>query len=251
MESEKAINNELNDKNNVFFYDNSEGSKFHNIEDTQLSSDSTMFNSVMNSNSQLNMNSITKDHELKNEENTFNSVRNKFYDKYSLFDVPLNTGINSINFPKKYKINEKNYCFLLNNELKTYPITISGYFLIKRKYNDFDNTIEDNGSKYNESLGLYFCGKKISFENGKIEKECAPNVFICKQCMELNKKKYKIKSSYLININGRVAKINKGKYHCFGHFLCGNIIEDCINKFSCKACELITSNINYYNNNFY
>ena len=57
--------------------------------------------------------------------------------------------------------------------------------------------------------------------------------------MELNKKRYEIKSNYVINICGRVSKINKGSYHCFGHFLCGNQIEDCINKFSCKACKLI------------
>ena len=67
--------------------------------------------------------------------------------------------------------------------------------------------------------------------------------------MEINKKKYNLKDKYLININGRVAKINKGSYHCFGHFLCGyneNQIEDCISKFSCKACKLLDEYSNYY-----
>ena len=64
--------------------------------------------------------------------------------------------------------------------------------------------------------------------------------------MEINKKKYGLKNNYLININGRVAKIIKGKFHCFGHFLIGNIIEDCITTFSCKACEIIDKYSDYY-----
>ena len=64
--------------------------------------------------------------------------------------------------------------------------------------------------------------------------------------MKLNKEKYFIKNDYLININGRVTRINKGKYHCFGHFLVGNQIEDCINKFTCKACKMLNSIKDYY-----
>ena len=64
--------------------------------------------------------------------------------------------------------------------------------------------------------------------------------------MEKNKKMYNIQSKYLININGRVAKMNKGKYHCFGHFSVGNQIEDCISKFSCKACKNLDTLSNYY-----
>ena len=99
----------------------------------------------------------------------------------------------------------------------------------------------------NNSLGLYFCGKEIKIENEI--KKCAPNEFICKECMEINKKKYNLNGKYLININGRVAKINKGSYHCFGHFLYGNNgnqIEDCISKFSCNACKLLDNYCNYY-----
>ena len=65
--------------------------------------------------------------------------------------------------------------------------------------------------------------------------------------MKNNKEIYNIKKNYLININGRVAKINKGKYHCFGHFLVGNQIEDCISKFTCKACKLLQIYSEYYN----
>ena len=55
--------------------------------------------------------------------------------------------------------------------------------------------------------------------------------------MKINKSNYHLKNNKLININGRVSKIKKGKYHCFGHFLVENIIEDCINEFRCKACQ--------------
>ena len=68
--------------------------------------------------------------------------------------------------------------------------------------------------------------------------------------MELNKKKYNINDNYLININGRLAKTNKGSYHCFGKFLSGikrNEIEDCIKKFSCRACKAL----DYYSKYFF
>ena len=108
-------------------------------------------------------------------------------------------------------------------------------------YNNFNIT-------FNKELGLYFCGNNIEIQtkNGKKTKECAHNEFICKHCMELNKKRYEIKNNYLINICGRIAKINKGSYHCFGHFLCSNQIEDCIKKFSCEACKLLDLNSKYY-----
>ena len=64
--------------------------------------------------------------------------------------------------------------------------------------------------------------------------------------MGINKKRYNIKNNYLINIKGRVAKINKGSYHCFGHFLCGIQIEDCVSKFSCEACKMLDLYSSYY-----
>ena len=64
--------------------------------------------------------------------------------------------------------------------------------------------------------------------------------------MEINKKHYNIKKSYLINIYGRVAKINKGGYHCFGHFLLGNQIEQCISKFSCNGCKVLDLYSKYF-----
>ena len=88
--------------------------------------------------------------------------------------------------------------------------------------------------------------KNIENENKKDIKICSPNIFICRDCQEINKQLYNIKSKYLINIYGRITKLNKGSFHCFGHFLVGNQIEDCINKFSCKACEMINLYSNYF-----
>ena len=64
--------------------------------------------------------------------------------------------------------------------------------------------------------------------------------------MLINKRKYNLKDSYLININGRVTSMNKGSYHCFGHFLLNNQIEDCISKFTCNACKMINYYFEYY-----
>ena len=68
--------------------------------------------------------------------------------------------------------------------------------------------------------------------------------------MNYNEEIYNIKNNYLININGRVAKMNKGKYHCFGNFFVGNQIEDYINKFTCKACILLLMYSEYYNQKY-
>ena len=65
--------------------------------------------------------------------------------------------------------------------------------------------------------------------------------------MKINKKKYHIKDNYLINIKGRISKINKGSYHCFGRFFYGNQILDCQSKFSCKACKMVDNYNKYYN----
>ena len=57
--------------------------------------------------------------------------------------------------------------------------------------------------------------------------------------MKYNKEINNIKDHYLININTRVSKISKGKYHCFGHFLNKKQIEDYINKFISSTCKLL------------
>ena len=138
-------------------------------------------------------------------------------------------------------IDDKEFGFLYDNDNITFYITKS-LFLGEIKN---INIIDEKNSKFYKSLGLYFCGKEIKFESGE-SKFCEPDNFICKECMLINKKKYNIKNNYLINIKGRIAKINKGSYHCFGHFLCGQNIEDCIIKFTCKGCELLNNYSKYF-----
>ena len=133
------------------------------------------------------------------------------------------------------------FCYLYNNKLKTYYFIKNIHF--GKDYPVNDKIIEDKD--YNKSYGLFFCGKKIEIEKNEIQ-ECIPDKMICINCMEKNRKIYNLESIYLININGRVAIENDGKYHCFGHFLVGNQIENCIQKFSCEACKLLDKYDKYY-----
>ena len=194
----------------------------------------------------LKIDSSNNQSKSENSENKFNSVRANYYLKHNLYDIILNLPKQETPYiPKKYKINEEKFGFLYPDEITSYCITKTGFLS-----NVTDNTINEynNDKQFKNKLGLYFCNDDIEIqtENGKIYKKCAPNQFICKQCMKKSKERYEIKSKYLINIYGRVTKKNKGRYHCFGHFLCGNQIKDCIHNFSCKACKLIDLNSQYY-----
>ena len=238
----------INDNTNISFLNplnlQDSNSSLSNIYDSF--SDSTRFDSKLNiRNNPINENIS---------ELNFNSVRSNYYIKNNLYDVPIGQLINNYNHAPKYKINEELYSFVYPNELITYCFTISGFLSNKNNINFNFNSInlENNeiSSKFDSILGLYFCGQilKFQFENETSIKKCAPNEFMCKECMRINKKKYNIKDKYLININGRVAKINKDKYHCFGKFSCGNIIEDCIKNFSCRACKILDNYSKYYLN---
>ena len=183
----------------------------------------------------------------KEKENKFNLVRTNFYIKNRLYDIPLNIEYNICNIPPIYKINDIYYAYLYPNDFTTYCITITAFIKKNEIYINSKDEV-NNKTNYFSLLGLYFCGENIEIkkENEIITKTCAPNEFICKQCMELNKKLYNINNKYLININGRVSKKNKGTYHCFGHFLCGNQIKDCIVKFTCKSCQILNLLSEYY-----
>ena len=249
INSNNKNDNEKEDNNNTNILLFNESKSYNNVNDITYSyfheHDSTIDKTNSYTNEQfeslydlpLNSNN-TKN--IDNSESKFNSVRANFYLKHNLYDNIIN---DNLNYPPKYKINDKYYGLLYPNELISYGFIQSG-FLQKNK-----DIIDSNDN--NNKLGLYFCGKNIEINIGKgtHTKKCSPNQFICKECMEINKKKYNLKDKYLININGRVAKINKGSYHCFGHFLCANDenqIEDCISKFSCKACKLLDEYSNYY-----
>lgn len=185
----------------------------------------------------------------KKDEKIFNKLRADYYIKNKIFDKLYydEKEENKIITSPKYKIDEKHYGLLYDNDLITNYLAKSTYLSGKKIINELTEK-EKEGRSFNESVGLMFCGKEIKLEkDGKtVIKKCEPNNFICKECMGVNKKYYNIKNTYLINIKGRVSKLNKGRFHCFGHFNCGNQIEDCITKFSCKACELLNIYEDYY-----
>jgi hypothetical protein len=181
------------------------------------------------------------DDEFKTEKSKiFNEARAQVHIKYKIFDnllIKINPINSNLIFPEKYNVDFTHYVFVYENNYKTYPIICNETFKHEKdiKFNNLE-----------EPLGLHFCGKKVKLK-GEIEiKECAPDNFICKECMEKNKKRYNLPDNYLININGRVSKNIKGRYHCIGTFGKGKSFEYCVNNFTCKACEILNSCQNYY-----
>lgn len=166
-------------------------------------------------------------------------LKNKFY------DITLTLEIKNFNHPIKYKISDENYAFLYPNELITFCITVSGFIFKKNMLNRNAICNQYKESQYNQIIGLFFCGKNVKL-NESTTKKCSPNEFMCKNCVEINKKTYNLKEHYLVNIFGRVSKKNKGVYHCFGNFLVNNKIEECVTSYVCKACSLLNDFSNYY-----
>ncbi len=181
-------------------------------------------------------------------ERKFNSARISYCLKHKLYDITLSPEFSNFNHPIKYKITAENFSFVYPSELIiTFCITVSG-FLFKNNMLVSDKIdSEYKESKFNQILGLFFCGKNIKLNENTIKK-CAPNEFICKNCIEINKKIYNLKDNYLINIYGRISKKNKGVYHCFGNFLENGKIKECITSYVCKGCSFLNSFSNYYNN---
>ena len=160
--------------------------------------------------------------------------------KYKLYDVKVNNkNLDKLNI---YQLSDDKYCYFYKNELITYYFVKSVQF--GENYSIDNESLKDPECK--ESFGLFFCGKNINSNNEK-DVKCCPNQMICKECMKKNKKIYNLDKLYLININGRLAKKRKdGNFHCFGHFIKGNLIENCMKEFTCEACKLLKSYENYY-----
>lgn len=163
--------------------------------------------------------------------------------KYKLYDVKVNNkNLDKLNI---YQLSDDKYCYFYKNELITYYFVKSVQF--GENYSIDNESLKD--PEYKESFGLFFCGKNINYNNEK-DVKCCPNQMICKECMKKNKKIYNLDKLYLININGRLAKKRKdGNFHCFGHFIKGNLIENCMKEFTCEACKLLKSYENYYFSN--
>ncbi len=160
--------------------------------------------------------------------------------KYKLYDVKVNNkNLDKLNI---YQLSDDKCCYFYKNELITYYFVKSVRF--GENYSIDNESLKD--PEYKESFGLFFCGKNINYNNEK-DVKCCPNQMICKECMKKNKKIYNLDKLYLININGRLAKKRKdGNFHCFGHFIKGNLIENCVKGFTCEACKLLKSYENYY-----
>ena len=233
--------NNKNKNENIFLFNDSFSQNFNNNKSFSYEYD---IDSTCDNSKSFGFSQYTEYILPENQEKTLNSLRSKFCIKNKLYDITLNP---NLYFPQKYKIDKSHYVFAYENEITSYGFTQSG-FLTKEniKLNTILMNIED--SKYYYKLGLYFCDKKVLIKIGNeiYKKRCIPNEFMCEKCMKINKKHYNIKNKYLININGRVAKINKGSFHCFGLFLLGNQIEQCISKFSCKACSILNLYSKYY-----
>lgn len=196
----------------------------------QMESFSDDFQSTMNSSSM----SI---------DNPSMNSKKDYWLKYKLYDVKVNNkNLDKLNI---YQLSDDKYCYFYKNELITYYFVKSVQF--GENYSIDNESLKD--PEYKESFGLFFCGKNINYNNEK-DIKCCPNQMICKECMKKNKKIYNLDKLYLININGRLAKKRKdGNFHCFGHFIKGNLIENCMKEFTCEACKLLKSYENYYFSN--
>ena len=181
-------------------------------------------------------------------EQKLNYARANFCLKNKLNDRTYTQKMYEITQPPKYKINNECFTFIYPNLTITHCFALSE--LLKSDKLNFGNLVVDeiaiNDSTYNKQLALFFCGMENDIGDGT-KKKCSPNQFMCRKCMNINKKLYHLKKHYLINIIGRASKINKGGYHCFGHFLVNDKIEDCITNFTCKGCQLL----NLYSKNYF
>ena len=167
-------------------------------------------------------------------------AKKNYWLKYDLIDVKSNNKIDNLDL---CQLDGEKYCYIYRNSLNTYYFIQNVHF--GKNYIINDETSKD--PDYKESFGLFFCGKKIEYNNNT-DVKCCPNGMICKNCMEKNKKRYQIDNLYLVNINGRTAK-RKNKelgFHCYGHFIKGNQIEICLKGFKCEACKLLDRYENYY-----
>ena len=247
--SDKTLVNNLSisTSNNISSLNNSNSISY--INESSCDNESTRENTKLEDSLNESKENQNEKKEEKKEEKAFNKLRAEFYIKNKIFDKVYyeEKEENKIITSPKYKIDKEHYGLLYIDDLTTNYLTKSTYLSGKKIINELTEK-EKEGRAFNESVGLFFCGKEIKLEKDgeTVIKKCEPNNFICKECMDVNKKYYNIKNTYLINIKGRVSKINKGSFHCFGHFNFGNQIEDCITKFSCKACDILNTFGYYY-----
>lgn len=167
---------------------------------------------------------------------TFNEAKQNYYLERKLYDILLKRH-NTLQ-PEKYKLGHNQYKYAYDNNTNTYCITISKILNKNNEIKAQKDIIQDKN--YYKSFGLCFCGKFIE----EFKMKCAPNQFMCKECMKINKAQYNLDKNYLINMNGRVAKMHKGSYYCYGLFT--SDFKTCGIKFTCKSCNLLNLYSKYY-----
>ena len=167
---------------------------------------------------------------------TFNEAKQNYYLERKLYDILLKRH-NTLQ-PEKYKLGHNQYKYAYDNNTNTYCITISKILNKNNEIKAQKDIIQDKN--YYKSFGLCFCGKFIE----EFKMKCAPNQFMCKECMKINKAQYNLDKNYLINMNGRVAKKQKGSYYCCGLFK--SDLKTCGDKFTCKSCNLLNLYSKYY-----
>ena len=203
----------------------------------KIKENSFEFNPIFDNQDEINPNFNTFNNKVIK---TFNQAREEYYFKHKLYDNLLNH--KDALKPEKYKIGHNKYLYAYPNSTKTYCITLS------EKLNENNDIKAQNDlsqdKNYYKSLGLCFCGKFIA----ELKMTCVPNQFMCKECMKINKLQYNLSQDYLINMNGRVAKIKKGSYHCYGLFVGEkeSDLQNCSAKFTCKSCDLLNLYSQYY-----
>lgn len=201
--------------------------------------DSFNFNPIFDNQEEINPNFNTFNNKVIK---TFNQARENYYFKHKLYDNLLN--FKDALKPEKYKIGHNKYLYAYPNSTKTYCITLSEKLNEKNDMKAQKDLSQDKN--YYKSLGLCFCGNDIKIKDLKMT--CAPNQFMCKECMKINKVQYNLSKDYLINMNGRVAKIKKGSYHCYGLFVGEkeSDLKNCSAKFTCTSCNLLNLYSEYY-----
>lgn len=119
------------------------------------------------------------------------------------------------------------------------------------------NKLKDKSIKYSKEYDLFYCDKNNNINCSCCkDKICKLGNCLCIKCMNINKKYHELKSHYLINKCGRLAKVNKNlECFCLCYFIedenpviCGsrNIVSKKI--YICNSCRDLSKIIlNYLN----
>jgi len=193
--------------------------------------------------------------ELENNEKNNNELKTDLnQDKSILYNN--NDYPNDNSNRKLLVINNKIYkCIINTGKLEKY----NSYF---KEINNISNKmilndLKDNSIKYSKEYDLFYCDK-----NNNINCSCCNNNIcklgncLCLKCMNINKQYHELKSHYLINKYGRLAKVNKNlECFCFCYFIedenpviCGFRNKVSKKSYICNGCRDLSKNIfNYLN----